>query len=106
MCLDASKRGFLEGCRPVIFLDGCHIKTRYIGQLLCAVGIDPNDCIFPIALAAVEVEDTVTWTWFLDTVKADLGIVNTTPWTIMSDKQKVNYVTSSVTNGCPCIVHY
>jgi hypothetical protein len=106
MCLDASKRGFLEGCRPVIFLDGCHIKTRYIGQLLCAVGIDPNDCIFPIALAAVEVEDTVTWTWFLDTVKADLGIVNTTRWTIMSDKRKVNYVTSSITNGCPCIVHY
>ncbi|KAM0912301.1 hypothetical protein ACQ4PT_012972 [Festuca glaucescens] len=89
MCLDASRRGFLEGCRPVIFIDGCHIKTRYRGQLLTAVGMDPNDCIFPIAIAAVEVEDTNSWKWFLETLKGDLGIINTTPWTIMSDKQKV-----------------
>jgi hypothetical protein len=51
--------------------------------------MDPNDCIFPIAMAAVEVEDTSSWTWFLETLKSDLGIVNTAPWTIMSDKQKV-----------------
>ena len=25
--LDACKRGFLAGCRPIICLDGCHIKT-------------------------------------------------------------------------------
>jgi hypothetical protein len=89
MCLEASKKGFLQGCRLVIFLDGCFIKTRYRGQLLAAVGVDPNDCIFPIAVAAVEVEDTANWTWFLDTLKADLGIENTAPWTVMSDKQKV-----------------
>ncbi|CAD6221385.1 unnamed protein product [Miscanthus lutarioriparius] len=51
---DACKRGFLSGCRPVICLDGCHIKTKFGGQLLTAVGIDPNDCIFPIAMAVVE----------------------------------------------------
>ncbi|KAM0830950.1 hypothetical protein ACQ4PT_065853 [Festuca glaucescens] len=51
-------------------------------------GIDPNDCIFPIAIADVEVEDTTKWTWFLQTLKNDLGIVNTAPWTLMSDKQK------------------
>jgi hypothetical protein len=89
MSLEACKRGFLQGCRPVIFIDGCHIKTRCRGQLLCVVGMDPNDCIFPIAMAAVEVEDTSSWTWFLETLKSDLGIVNTAPWTIMSDKQKV-----------------
>jgi hypothetical protein len=89
MCLEASKKGFLQGCRPVIFLDGCFIKTRYRGQLLAVVGVDPNDCIFPIDVAAVEVEDTANWTWFLDTLKADLGIENTAPWTVMSDKQKV-----------------
>ena len=92
MCLDACKRGFLEGCRPVIFLDGCHIKTRYRGQLLAAVGVDPNNCIFPIAIAVVEVEDTPNWSWFLDTLKRDLGIINTEPWTIMSDKQKVSTI--------------
>lgn len=56
MSLDACKRGFLAGCRPLICLDGCHIKTKFGGQILTAVGLDPNDCIFPIALAVVEVE--------------------------------------------------
>ncbi|CAO2149444.1 unnamed protein product [Urochloa humidicola] len=88
MSLDACKRGFLATCRPIICLDGCHIKTKYGGQILTAVGIDPNDCIFPIAIGIVEVESLITWKWFLETLKEDLGIDNTYPWTIMTDKQK------------------
>jgi hypothetical protein len=86
---DACKRGFLQGCRPLICLDGCHIKTRYKGQLLTAVGIDPNDCIYPIAMGLVEVECTSSWEWFLTTLRDDLNITNTAPFTVMSDKQKV-----------------
>ena len=67
--LDACKRGFLSGCRPVICLDGCHIKTKFGGQLLTAVGIDPNDCIFPVAMAVVEVECLASWKWFLREVE-------------------------------------
>lgn len=89
MSLDACKRGFLKGCRPLIYLDGCHIKTKFDGQILTAVGIDPNDCIYPIALAVVETESLSSWRWFLQTLKEDLGIDNTYPWTIMIDKQKV-----------------
>jgi hypothetical protein len=88
---DASKRGFLAGCRPIIFLDGCHLKTKFGGVLLTAIGMDPNDCIFPVAMAVVEVEDTSSWRWFLTALKQDLGIVNTSPWTIMSDKRKVSH---------------
>ena len=61
MSLDACKRGFLAGCRPLICLDGCHIKTKFGGQLLTAVGMDPNDYIYPIAFDVVEVESFVTW---------------------------------------------
>ena len=89
MSLDACKRGFLEGCRPLICLDGCHLKTKYGGIMLIAVGIDPNDCIYPIALVIIEVESLATWKWFLETLKADIGIENTYPWTLMIDKQKV-----------------
>lgn len=88
--LDACKRGFLSGCRPVICLDGCHIKTKFGGQLLTAVGVDPNDCIFPIAMAVVEVESKSTWKMFLETLKRELNIDNTYPWTIITDKQKVH----------------
>ena len=87
--LDACKRGYLAECRPIICIDGYHIKTKYGGTLLTAVGIFPNDCIFPIALAVVEVKCKSTWKWYLDTLKKYLGITNTTAYTIMSDKQKI-----------------
>ena len=87
--LDACKRGFLAGCRPLICLDGCHLKTKYGGIMLTAVGIDPNNCIYPIAFVVVEVEALATWKWFLQTLKEDFGIQNTYPWILMTDKQKV-----------------
>ena len=86
--LDACKMGFMQACRPVICLDGCHLKTKYGGVLLTAIGMDPNDCIYPIAFAIVEVENTQSWKYFLANLKSDLGIDNTYPWTLMSDKQK------------------
>ena len=89
MCIDACKRGWLKRCRPLICLDGTHIKTKFGGQLLTAIGIDGNDCIYPIAWAIVEVECYSSWVWFLTTLKTDLNIINTSPFTIMSDKQKV-----------------
>ena len=61
LSLDACKRRFLSACRPIICLDGCHIKTKFGGQLLTAVGMDPNDCIYPIAIAVAEVESLATW---------------------------------------------
>jgi hypothetical protein len=101
---DACKRGFLRGCRPLICVDGCHIKTKYKGILLSAVGIDPNDCIFPIAMGLVEVECTSSWEWFMTTLRDDLNITNTSPYTIMSDKQKVcNLQFSHFLAKCSCI---
>jgi len=50
------KRGFLSGCSPFIFFDGCHLKGRYGGVLLSAVGTDANCGIYPLAWAIVENE--------------------------------------------------
>ncbi|XP_044396159.1 uncharacterized protein [Triticum aestivum] len=87
--LDACKRGFLEGCRPILFFDGCHLKTRHGGVMLTAIGIDPNDCIFPIAMAVVDVECKNSWKWFMNTLKHDLNIHDhMAAFTLMSDKQK------------------
>ena len=38
ICLGGLKHGFKLGCRKFIGLDGCHLKSAYKGQLLCAVG--------------------------------------------------------------------
>lgn len=89
MCLQACKDGFRCGRRSFIPLDGCFFKGYYGGQLLVTVGIDTNDCIYPIAYATVESENFESWAWFLELLKEDLGINNSHHWTFMSDKQKV-----------------
>ncbi|CAL8088396.1 unnamed protein product [Prunus armeniaca] len=57
----SSKKGFLEGCRPVVGVDGCHLKGPCLGQILTVVGVDGNN---------------------------DLGIQNSLAWVFISDKQK------------------
>ncbi|KAK8691716.1 hypothetical protein V6N13_075215 [Hibiscus sabdariffa] len=58
-------------------------------HILAAVKIDANDCIYPIAVAAVEAETHDSWCWFLQLLSEDLGIVNSHHVTFMSDKQKM-----------------
>ncbi|CAL2248310.1 unnamed protein product [Prunus armeniaca] len=78
ICLAAVKQGFLRGCRPVIGFDACHIKGHHLGQLLSAVGVDPNNDMYPIVYAVVEVENYETWSWFCQLLAEDLGIENNT----------------------------
>ncbi|CAL2237963.1 unnamed protein product [Prunus armeniaca] len=54
-------RDLNEGCRPVIGVDGCHLKGPYPGQILMAIGVDGNN---------------------------DLGITNGQAWVVIIDKQK------------------
>ncbi|XP_058215796.1 uncharacterized protein LOC131326905 [Rhododendron vialii] len=88
ICWAALKKGCKDACRPILGVDGCHLKTYYPGQLLTVVGIDANDQTFPMAYAVVEIENTKTWTWFLNHLILDLQIENEPTWTIILDKQK------------------
>nr|XP_027086445.1 uncharacterized protein LOC113708174 [Coffea arabica] len=88
ICLNACKTGFLSGCRPVVGLDGCHLRGPHKGVLLTAVGIDPNDQLYPIAYAVVEIENKLTWKWFVGELLNDLQIRDENHWTIITDKQK------------------
>ncbi|XP_029129899.1 uncharacterized protein LOC114916709 [Cajanus cajan] len=73
MCLEGCKKGFLAACRPFIGVDGCHLKTKYGGQLLVAIGRDPNDQYFPLAFVVVETETKDSWRWFVTLLLEDLG---------------------------------
>lgn len=88
MCLGALKSGFLTGCRPIIGLDGCHLKSAFGGILLSAVGRDGNDNIYLIAVAAVESENKSSWEWFLELLFEDIGSVDDKGWVFISDRQK------------------
>ena len=58
---NAQKVGFLDGCRPFVGLDGCHLKGGFGGQLLSATAKDGNDNIFLMAMAVVEQENKNSW---------------------------------------------
>ena len=87
ICLEGCKRGFLAGCRPIIGLDACHLKTKTRGQLVSAIGRNPNDEYFPFAFAVVEVESKDSWIWFLNWLLTD--ITDGKRWTFISKQQKV-----------------
>ncbi|XP_057248887.1 uncharacterized protein LOC130590461 [Beta vulgaris subsp. vulgaris] len=96
VCLQPCKEGFIQGCRHILGVDGCHLKGIWPGVCLVAVGKDGNNNLFPVAWAVVEVENTDSWTWFLDLLTNDLGsVTEDLTWvheneelTFMSDRQK------------------
>ncbi|XP_022899235.1 uncharacterized protein LOC111412531 [Olea europaea var. sylvestris] len=88
LCLEACKRGFMSGCRQLLGLDGCFLKGNFGGQMLVAVALDANDCIYPVAYAIVETENARSWRWFVSHLGEDLRIVNSNEWTFMTGRQK------------------
>ncbi|KAK2654283.1 hypothetical protein Ddye_014139 [Dipteronia dyeriana] len=65
VCFEAQKRGFLEGCKPFIGIDGCHLKGPYGGVILSAVALDANSGLYPLAYCICEGETLLSWSWFL-----------------------------------------
>ncbi|KAK1307309.1 hypothetical protein QJS10_CPA10g01533 [Acorus calamus] len=60
-------------CRPIIGVDGTHLKGRYSGSLLIATGADGEDGILPLAFAVVEVVCNATWEWFMSHLHNIIG---------------------------------
>jgi hypothetical protein len=44
------KEGFINGWRPFIGINGCHLKFPYEGVLLFVVALDENNGLFLIAM--------------------------------------------------------
>lgn len=88
ICFNACKLGFRNGCRKFIGVDGCHLRGVWGGIMLTAVGLDANDCIYPVSYAVVEKENTTAWRWFLKYLAEDIQMENGRNWTVMTDRQK------------------
>ena len=88
LSFQAQKQGFLEGCRPFIGLDGCHLKGPYNGVLLSAVALDANSGIFPLAVCICEKETMYSWIWFLNKLKMFLQFPENRHLCFMFDRQK------------------
>nr|GEU76501.1 hypothetical protein [Tanacetum cinerariifolium] len=60
--LDAIRKGFLDGCKKCLGLDGCFLKGVVKGMLLTSVGKDLNNQMFSLAWAIIEIESKSSWT--------------------------------------------
>ncbi|KAL4558727.1 hypothetical protein LXL04_036928 [Taraxacum kok-saghyz] len=89
ICLGALKKGFAAGKRDFLGLDGTFMKGPFPGQILVAVGLDGNNCIYPVAYAVVESENFKSWTWFLTCLGDDLDLHTMSNFTFITDRQKV-----------------
>ncbi|KAJ0546957.1 putative Zinc finger, SWIM-type, MULE transposase domain-containing protein [Helianthus annuus] len=88
VCLGGLKQGFKAIGRHMLGLDGAFMKGQYPGQVLSAVGADPNNNIYPVAYAIVEAENLSSWTWFLQCLGDDLDLGSNSHFTFISDRQK------------------
>nr|KAJ0200714.1 hypothetical protein LSAT_V11C600327730 [Lactuca sativa] len=57
VCFQGIKQGWIKGCRRIMGLDGCFLKGVCKGGLLCVIGRDVNNKIYPIDWAMVSVEN-------------------------------------------------
>ncbi|XP_042059595.1 uncharacterized protein LOC121804120 [Salvia splendens] len=88
-CLRPLKKRWMQLCRPIIFFDACFLRGMYKGQLMTAMGIDPNNCWWPIAWTVTETESYVQWKWFVEYLADDLKLhANGPRYVFMSDQQK------------------
>ncbi|WVZ50495.1 hypothetical protein U9M48_001741, partial [Paspalum notatum var. saurae] len=70
-CLGPCVRAF-QYCLPLLCIDGTFLTGKYKGTILIAIGVDGNNQVLPVAFAFVENENTDSWYWFLERVKAQV----------------------------------
>ncbi|MQM18072.1 hypothetical protein Taro_051057 [Colocasia esculenta] len=73
ICFEASAYGFEVGCRPMLFLDGTHIKQHRVqGVILAASALNGNNELFTVAYSIADSETYDNWVWFLKNLKKAL----------------------------------
>ncbi|KAL5709372.1 hypothetical protein ACHQM5_020070 [Ranunculus cassubicifolius] len=102
LCLSfkASIDGFVNGCRPLLGLDGCFLKGKYGGVLLAIIALDGNNGMFPVAVYICAGEDEANWGTFLRIMAPKL-LRHPLPLCFMSDRQKgLDNAVQEVFPGC------
>ncbi|GKD50920.1 multidrug resistance-associated protein 5 [Tanacetum coccineum] len=73
VCFAGLADGWEAGCKKIIALDGCFLKSLNQGEILTTIGKDGNNHIYPVAWAVINVKNIDNWTWFLELLVEDLG---------------------------------
>lgn len=72
-CFGGLKKDFIISCKPIIGVDGCHLKTKYGRTFLIVVGRDSSDQYYPLTFGVCETKTNESWRWFLTLLLDDIG---------------------------------
>lgn len=61
MSSTAPIEGFICACHFLIGIDDTHLKSKYLGTVLCATTIDGEGALFPLAFAIVDAKNNKNW---------------------------------------------
>ncbi|KAL6221314.1 hypothetical protein ACLB2K_009065 [Fragaria x ananassa] len=85
-CFHASRHGFQNGCRPILFLDSMPLRSKFHETFIAATALDGDDGAFLVAFAIVDTENDDNWRWFLEQLRSSVS--TTQSLTIVSDREK------------------
>ncbi|XP_038719964.1 uncharacterized protein LOC120012596 [Tripterygium wilfordii] len=109
MAIGASLRGFHSSMRPVIVVDGTHLKGKYLGTLFVATALDGNEQIYPVAFGIGDSENNASWQWFFEKLRDAITVEDFSRLCIISDRNpSIDRAVSLVLPGSfhgACIVH-
>ncbi|KAK3212765.1 hypothetical protein Dsin_017471 [Dipteronia sinensis] len=69
----ASLHRFQTMIRPIISIDGTYLKGKFSGIMFVAICLDAINQVFPLAYGFGDVEDEMSWSWFLNELKNAIG---------------------------------
>ncbi|XP_042029772.1 uncharacterized protein LOC121776652 [Salvia splendens] len=98
--------------KPVLSVNGTHLRGRLKGKLLAAVGYDANKNCLPVAFAIVDEETNESWSWFLNLMRVHI-IKHDQEVCIISDRHQgiINALKADVWKESPvgyhrfCLIH-
>ncbi|XP_060169346.1 uncharacterized protein LOC132600295 [Lycium barbarum] len=61
-------------CRPIVVVDGSHLKTPYNGTFVSSSTLDGAGNILPLAYGVIDSENDRSWTWFFERFRESYGI--------------------------------
>ncbi|KAK2658623.1 hypothetical protein Ddye_005156 [Dipteronia dyeriana] len=92
MSLGASLRRFQRFLHPVIVVDGSHLKGRFGGTMFVATAQDRNEQVYLIAFGYGDLENNLSWEWFLDCLKGSLGHIDDLDVAVIINKAARAYI--------------
>ncbi|XP_060182437.1 uncharacterized protein LOC132612117 [Lycium barbarum] len=101
IALYAFIKGF-DYCRPIVVVDGSHLKTPYNGTFVLASTLDGADNILPLAYGVIDSENDRSWTWFFERFRESYGIREN--MCIVSDRHES--INKAVCRIYPEVAHY